>query len=204
MVEPRVACKRCTGAIVIVTIAGAPSSPWKEDRAKHPKNPDIGTKAVTFANKVFVEQADARTIQEGEEITLMGWGNVIIKGILQSANGAIERLEAERNLGGDFSKTKKVHWLAAEGAQNSATQLWEFDYLLTKDSLTKTDDLAQCLNPVTATMVDALVGVDCEGLVEGDIIQLERKGYFRVDKAIGKGPDGKAVMFKIPTGTSKV
>lgn len=188
---------------VLVTIAGAATTPWKEDRAKHPKNPDVGMRVVTFANKVFVEQADAAAFHDGEEITLMGWGNVVIKRILKSANRAIESLEAELKPGGDFSKTKKVHWLAAEGTQHFAAQLWEFDYLLTKDSLTKTDDLDKCLNPVTATVVDAFVGEDCKGHIEGDIIQVERKGYFRVDKAIGKGPDGKVVMFKIPTGTGK-
>ncbi|TQV95455.1 glutamyl-tRNA synthetase [Cordyceps javanica] len=189
---------------VLLTIEGAALTPWKEDRAKHPKNAGVGTKVVTFASKVLVELADAATLQDGEEVTLMGWGNVIVKRISKSADGGIECLEVKLNPGGDFSKTKKIHWLAAEGTQNSPAQLWEFDNLLTKDSLTKTDEFAKFLNPVTATMVDALVGADCEGLVEGDIIQLERKGYFRVDKAIGKGPDGKAVMFKIPTGTGKV
>lgn len=58
------------------------------------------------------------------------------------------------------------------------------------------------LNPVTATMTDAWVGSAFNELIEGDIIQLERKGYFRVDKGIGQGPGGKAV-FKIPTGASK-
>ncbi|KID73162.1 glutamyl-tRNA synthetase, partial [Metarhizium brunneum ARSEF 3297] len=54
-----------------------------------------------------------------------------------------------------------------------------------------------------ATIPDAWVGSAFNELTEGDIIELERKGYFRVDKGIGQGPGGKAVLFKIPTGASK-
>ena len=38
---------------------------------------------------------------------------------------------------------------------------------------------------------------------KNDFIQLERKGYYRVDKALGQGPDGRAVLFKVPTGGQK-
>lgn len=148
---------------------------------------------------MLVEQDDALYFQKGEEITLMSWGNVIITEIKKSDHGVITGLQADLHLEGDVSKTKKVHWLAATGTTQVEAQLWEFDYLLTKDSLGKTDDLDQFLNPSTAILTNAVLGDDCRGLANGDIIQLERKGYFRVDKAPGGGPDHKAVLFKIPT-----
>lgn len=188
---------------VALSIHGAADAPWKETRPKHPKNDHLGKKQVAFANMVWIEQFDASSFKENEEITLMAWGNVIIKRIVRSADGTVGSLEAVLNAGGDFSKTKKVHWLAVQGTKHFATELWDFDYLLSKDGLAKDDDLDKFLTPVTATMTEAIVDGDCEGLVDGDIIQLERKGYFRVDKAIGKGPEGKAVMFKIPTGSTK-
>lgn len=45
-----------------------------------------------------------------------------------------------------------------------------------------------------------MVDADCKKLAEGSIIQLEGKGYYRVDKATGCGPEGRMVLFKIPTG----
>ncbi|KAM3548003.1 hypothetical protein ARSEF4850_009674 [Beauveria asiatica] len=188
---------------VAVSIEGVTDAPCNETRPKHPKNADVGNKEVAFANKVLIEQVDASSFKENEEITLMAWGNVIVKRIVRSEDGTVGSLEAALNPGGDFSKTKKVHWLAAEGTKHFTTELWDFDYLLSKDSLGKDDDLDKFLTPVTAIMTEVIVGGDCEGLIDGDIIQLERKGYFRVDKAIGKGPEGKAVMFKIPTGSTK-
>lgn len=187
---------------VRINIRGVHSTPWKEDRPRHPKNVDMGSKTVVYASKVLIEQADAVSLTQGEQITLMGWGNVVVEKIPNSSTSIIS-LDASLNLDGDVSKTKKIHWLAAEGTKHYPAQLWDFDYLLAKDSLGKEDELEKCLNPVTATMVDAVVGEDSKSLAEGDIIQLERKGYFRVDKAIGNGPDGKLVLFKIPTGSTK-
>jgi len=35
---------------------------------KHKKNPDVGTKTTCYADKVFVEQADAATFAQDEEV----------------------------------------------------------------------------------------------------------------------------------------
>jgi hypothetical protein len=34
---------------------------------------------MTRANQIWIEQVDAATLAEGEEVTLMDWGNAIIK-----------------------------------------------------------------------------------------------------------------------------
>ena len=186
---------------VLVTVNGGPEAPTQKSRQRHPKNPSLGTKQVTFAKKIYIEQADAVSFQIGEEITLMSWGNAIVQEVTKS-DSPVTGLQLQLYLDGDASKTdKKVHWVAVGDKMHSA-RLWEFDHLLTKDSLGKTDILDNFLNPVTATSKDAKVGQDFGGLAEGDIVQVERKGYFRVDQSVGQGPDGKAVLFKIPTGAS--
>ncbi|KAF5138603.1 putative glutamate--tRNA ligase, cytoplasmic [Metarhizium anisopliae] len=142
----------------------------------------LGTNMVPFASQIYIKQADAVVLQQGQEITLM-------------------KLYPEENA----TKTqKKIQWLTFQGEEFIGTELWDFNYhLLTKNSLPKEDNLDKYLNPVTATIPDAWVGSAFNELTEGDIIELERKGYFRVDKGIGQGPGGKAVLFKIPTGASK-
>jgi glutamyl-tRNA synthetase len=52
-------------------------------------------------------------------------------------------------------------------------------------------------------MTEALCDANLATVEANSIIQLERKGYFRVDKAAGQGPHSRAVLFKIPTGAKE-
>lgn len=49
-----------------------------KSQALHPKNSNLGTKAVVYAKELWIEKDDAVAITEGEKITLMKWGNVLI------------------------------------------------------------------------------------------------------------------------------
>ncbi len=55
---------------------------------------------------VWVERDDAVLIKEGEEVTLMRWGNAIVERIERNAAGAITAMHGRLNLEGDFSKTE--------------------------------------------------------------------------------------------------
>lgn len=159
-----------------------------------------------FASRIYIDQVDTATFGQDEEITLMSWGNALVQQIVKPDSGVSE-IHCELHLESNVSKTdKKVHWLPAAGADVGdlpQAELWTFDYLLLRDSLEKTNQLEDYLNPNTSTTLDAMLDLNCTELCQGPIIQLERKGYYRVDKAVGQGPGGKAVLFKIPTGGSK-
>lgn len=188
---------------VTATLTNGPEATYTEERPKHVKNPEVGTKLVKFGNKVLIDQADVASFADNEEFTLMSWGNAIVRGLDKSAT-PIKDLQLELHLAGDFKTTdKKVTWLTADADNLVEAELWEFGYLLTKDTLEKDDELDDYLTPVTATMVEAFVDANIKDLKEGEFLQLERKGYFRVDKALGDGPGGKAVLFKLPTGANK-
>ncbi|KAF2176284.1 ribosomal protein L25-like protein [Zopfia rhizophila CBS 207.26] len=127
----------------------------------------------------------------------MNWGNAIVRE-LKNAGDVITELQLELHLEGNFRKTeKKMTWLAAQGSLLEAEFL-EVGYLLTKDML-KGDDLDDYLATDTTVMIEALCRANLVGLKEGDVLQLERKGYFRVDKSVCHEPEGRAVLFKIPT-----
>ncbi|KAK5993838.1 Glutamyl-tRNA synthetase [Cladobotryum mycophilum] len=194
--------------LVKVTLTGseAPSAVTVEDKPKHPKNPSVGTKKVVYSSSVYVDQEDAKSFKDNEEVTLMGWGNAIIRGI--PTEDPIPTLTAELNLKGDFKATeKKITWLSAEGFDLVPAELWDFDYLITKDKLEEEDNLEDFLNPNTSTMEDAWCDGGVGELKKDDIIQLERRGFFRVDKGLNdwapgeEGEKGKrVVLFNIPTG----
>jgi glutamyl-tRNA synthetase len=190
--------------LVKVTVTGpeTPAEPATSERPRHPKNPAIGTKKVVFANEMYLDQADAKSFKKDEEITLMAWGNAFVRDIAEGET--ISSLAVELNLTGDVKATeKKVTWLAAKGQNLVPAELWDFDYLITKDVLQEEDNLEDFLTPVTESMEEAFCDEAAAGLKKDDIIQLERRGYYRVDKGLGDWAEGeqkKLVLFNIPTG----
>ncbi|CAG7935219.1 unnamed protein product [Penicillium olsonii] len=170
---------------VEATVTGGPVTPYTEKRQKHAKNTALGEK------------------DRIEEITLMNWGNVIVRKIATNiSTGKVTHLELELHLAGDVKKTKKkVTWLSTEGQSLVPIELVDFDYLLKKDSLSKEDVLEQFLNFNTEFRVDALAESNVSNVQVGDIIQFDRKGFYRVDQAPAPGVPG--VFFYVPTGKQK-
>lgn len=189
---------------VKVTITGtdAPAEPFTQEKPKHPKNAEVGTKKVAFSDELILDQSDLALMKPDEEITLMTWGNAFVR----STDGAspIKTATFELNLAGDVKKTeKKVTWLSTKNQKLVAAELWDFDNLITKDKLEEDDNLEDFLNPNTSTMDEAWCDENVASLKKDDIIQLERRGYYRVDKGLAdykEGEEKKVVLFCIPTG----
>lgn len=188
---------------VHASVKGAPATPYTEEKPKHAKNPAVGMKKVAFSNSIIVEQEDAETFKQDEEITLMNWGNAIVRKIdTDASTGLVKGLELELHLEGDFKKTeKKITWLSTEGQKMVPVELVDFDYLLNKDSMQEEDKLEDCLTPKTEFREDAVADSNVAELKEGDIMQFDRKGFYRVDRAWT--PEQPAVLFNIPTGKTK-
>lgn len=184
--------------IVKATVKGAPAA-HTEEKPKHAKNPAVGMKKVAYSPSIVIEQEDAKSFKQDEEITLMSWGNAIVRKIEKDSTGIVKDIEFELHLEGDFKKTeKKITWLSTEGQELIPVELVDFDYLLNKDSLQEDDKLEDVLNKKTEFRDTAVADCNVVELKAGDIIQFERKGFFRVDQPYA---DGKpAVLFNIPTG----
>jgi glutamyl-tRNA synthetase len=184
---------------VKATVLNRSEKPYTEDKPKHNKNPAVGIKKVTYSKNLLFDQEDAKLFKQDEEITLMNWGNAYVRKIVGS--NPVTALELELHLEGDVKKTeKKVTWLSSD-QDLVKTDVYEFDYLMTKDKLEEGDNWDDFVNPHSSSKSEALVDANATDLKADDIIQLERKGYFRVDKAAegGKG----LVLFSIPTGKTK-
>ena len=171
-----------------------------EDKPVHGKNAELGTKKVYFGKQLILDQADAASFKDGEEITLMSWGNAFVSNVQKSPeSGLITSLDLTLHLEGDFKKTeKKVTWLESQEQKLVDVELVDFDYLITKDKLEEEDDVKDFLNKETEFRVAALADENVKGLKVGDIMQFERKGYYRLDQQAEGGKP--AIFFNIPTG----
>lgn len=192
--------------LVTAHISGlSTDSKISEDKPRHPKNPALGSKTVYFGPTILLDQADATTFSSGEEITLMNWGNAFVTNITRQGDpttGLVLTVQLSLNLQGDFKKTeKKITWLEATAQRTCPAELVDFDYLITKDKLEEDDNVADFVNPHTEFRTLAMADEGVWTLKEGDIVQFERKGFYRLDKpATDSSP---AVFFCIPTGKEK-
>ena len=176
--------------------ADAPATPKVEMKPKHKKNPAVGEKKVIFYKDVIIDKEDADLLAIGEEVTLMDWGNAIIT--KKNLDGS---LEAKLHLEGDFKKTKhKLTWLA-DTDDVVPVDLVDFDHLLAKDKLEEGENFEDFLTPETEFHTAAVADLNVKDMKVGDIIQFERKGYYRLD-ALPKKNGEPYTFFTIPDGKS--
>jgi glutamyl-tRNA synthetase len=194
-----------TKTAVICHVKGARDEPYSEDRPKHPKNAEVGMRKMFFSNSIFIEQEDAKTFAKDEEITLMSWGNAFVRNIERNGDD-VTQIELELHLEGDFKKTeKKVTWLSRDQTLVDVV-LIEYDYLLKEDKLPELaeedkDDWEKYLTPETEFKTEAMAECNVIQVKADDIVQFERKGFFRCDKAATER--SPAIFFEIPSGRSK-
>ncbi|KAJ3044233.1 hypothetical protein HDV00_002911 [Rhizophlyctis rosea] len=194
--------------IVKVRVVGESVAVHTKEMPKHKKNPDVGNKLTTFSGELYLEQEDAKDLEINEEVTFMDWGNVIVQAVHKSADGSsVESVDIKLHLEGDFKKTKKkLTWLSAaatDKAEQNAVKvtLFDYDYLITKKKLEEEDDVKDFVTPVTEFKTDALGDANLRLLKKGDIIQLERKGYYICDLAYdSSNPESRIHFISIPDG----
>lgn len=188
--------------LVRVQLEGGPASPCTQSMARHKKNPDLGTKETAYSSTIFLEQVDAASLQMDEEITLMDWGNAIVTGIQREDGGAVVSLAMRLHLEGDFKKTsKKLTWLSPDPAPLLPVTLLDYDYLITKKKLEEDDPFEDFITPVSEFITPAIGDANLASIKKGDIIQLERKGFFICDQAWTS--DAPMKLISIPDGRAK-
>ncbi|CRG87966.1 glutamyl-tRNA synthetase [Talaromyces islandicus] len=173
---------------------------------KYVKNPSLGTRKIQTGKTIIIEQADAQSFEIGEMITLMNWGNAIVRDISTTTGNnddksttLVKHLVLDLDLTSrDFKKTKKVTWLAASQDNMVPVELMAFDHLINKDKLEPTDVLEECLTPVTQFTTVAFADCNVVDLEKGAVIQFERKAYYRLDR--GRDGSSPMVFFEIPSG----
>jgi len=194
---------------VIVNVAGA-----KVERIQvsvHPKDESLGKKTVLLGPRIYIDYVDAEALKEGENATFINWGNILIKKVNKDASGNITSVDAALNLENkDFKKTLKLTWLAVEDDPSAypPTFCVYFDNIISKAVLGKDEDFKQFIGHKTRDEVPMLGDPELKKCKKGDIIQLQRRGFFKVDVAYAP-PSGYTnvpspiVLFSIPDGHTK-
>ncbi|CDP17749.1 unnamed protein product [Coffea canephora] len=196
-------CPRHTAVIdqqrVLLTLTDGPEDPFVRTIPKHKKYEGAGEKATTYTKRIWIDQDDARSIAANEEVTLMDWGNAIVKEIEKDQEGNVTQLTGVLHLEGSVKTTKlKLTWLP-DTNELVTLSLVDFDYLITKKKLEEDENFVDVVNPCTKMETAALGDSNMRNLKRGDIIQLERKGYFRCDVPFIR-PSKPLVLFAIPDG----
>nr|CDS31147.1 glutamyl tRNA synthetase cytoplasmic [Hymenolepis microstoma] len=215
-VAPRYTGLNLQNGLVPVHVKGQNKDETKQTPL-HPKNADIGEKTLVVAPTVLVEQADAECFVEGDNVTFVNWGNLRICKVLKKGD-RIESVDAELNLEDtDYKKTHKVTWLAdpttvkhAEKDLSQLTPLSCLTYgpLISKPIIGKEEKFEEFVNRESVSMENYLGDPQLRNLKKGDIIQLQRKGFFICDQPFttthpSTGKEAPCVLIYIPDGTTK-
>ncbi|ESO85454.1 hypothetical protein LOTGIDRAFT_154947 [Lottia gigantea] len=178
--------------------------------AAHPKNKEVGEKTVWYGNKIYIEGADAKVIKEGEIVTFINWGNLKIKTIKKNSKGEIESIEADLDLANtDYKKTQKITWLCdCKEGELIPTVCIQYDHIITKPVLAKDEDFKSYIN-TDSKKEEVMLGDPClSSLKKGDMIQLQRRGYYICDQpyqpiSANTGKASPCVLLSIPDGHQK-
>ena len=178
--------------------------------ALHPKNAELGKREVPLGKQILIDQTDAQSMKESENVTFINWGNLLITGITKdSKTGLVTSIDAKLNLDNkDFKKTLKVTWIEANSTIPAVLQY--FDHIISKPVLKPDDDFKNFINKDTKIEVQALTDGCLKNLKKGDIIQIQRKGFFICDSVYDESTirfAGKAapiVLISIPDGSTDI
>jgi len=188
--------------LVPLTLEGAPADAYAETLFKHPKDQSLGKKVRLFAPTVLLQQEDAALIAEGEEVTLMSWGNAIVKTVVRADSGAVVRLEGALHLAGDVKKTKKkLTWLADTPDLVDVT-LVDLDFIIKKEKVEEDDKLEDILNLESVLPYPAKGEASLRTVKRGETIQVERRGYYICDTPYVRASDPIRFLF-VPDGRPK-
>ncbi|XP_037650125.1 bifunctional glutamate/proline--tRNA ligase isoform X1 [Sebastes umbrosus] len=194
----------------VVPVSVSEATEEMKEVAKHPKNAEVGMKNVWFGPRVLVEGADAETFSVGEMVTFINWGNLIITKINKGADGKVVSMEARLNLENkDYKKTTKITWLAdTSSAPMLPTICINYQPLISKAVITKEDDFKDFINK-NSKLEEKMLGDPClKNLKKGDIIQLQRRGFYICDQTYepvspNSCKESPCVLLYIPDGHTK-
>jgi len=168
------------------------------DAVNNPEDASVGTRKVPFSRVIFIEQEDFREVPPpkyfrlapGQEVRLRYAYFIKCTDVVKDASGTITEVHCTYDAatrGGDSPDGRKVkgtiHWVDALHAIDAEVRL--YDHLFAKpdpEDVPEGQDWKANLNPNSLQIAMAKVEPSLRGAAVGEKFQLERIGYFSVDK----------------------
>ena len=188
-----------------VVITNYPENQTEEfEPARHPKNPEMGSRKVPFSREIYIDQDDFREdpppkyfrLSPGKEVRLR-YAYVIRCDEVIYENSKVVELRCtydQATRSGAKAEGRKVkgiiHWVSAQHAVTTEIRL--YDRLFAAPHPGRNDSEGNFLNDLNPESVEVINDCKAEpelsATVPEDVFQFERVGYFCVD-ATNSRPD---------------
>jgi len=179
-IAPRYTCigKKSSARL---TVTNGPETTVGRSHPLHGKE-DLGHKIIFYGKECLIEHADAKTMKEGEKITMMQWGNYTISKIETDSDGKLHLTgtidEADKN----FKGTTKVTWLTNDPESIFEIEIKEYDHLITKDKIMDGDEPGDVFNKNSISSEICYAEGACRQIQKGCYLQMQRRGLYICDQ----------------------
>jgi glutaminyl-tRNA synthetase len=167
------------------------------DAVNNPEDPTMGTRKVPFTRELYIEREDFMEVPEkkffrlapGREVRLRYAYLLTCDSVVKDSTGKITELKCHVDLasrGGNAPDGRKVkstmHWVSATESVPAEVRL--YDRLFTcEDPAGQPGKFQDYLNPDSLKVMNGCrIEPTAAALKAGDRVQLERLGYFAVDR----------------------
>ena len=182
-----------------VVITNYPEDKTEEfEPARHPKNPDMGTRKVPFSREIYIDRDDFREdpppkyfrLAPGKEVRLRFAYVIRCEEVIYDSSGKVIELHCtydKATRSGAKAEGRKVkgiiHWVSIQHSVPVEVRL--YDRLFVNPSPGSNDPDGNFLNDLNPDSIETVTSCRVEpGLLKAkpaDVYQFERVGYFCVD-----------------------
>lgn len=163
-------------------------------------NLPLGERPLWKSSNILVDFLDAdKLINVGEKVTLMNWGNVLIKTKELQADGSFLMTGQYLAEDKDFKKTNKITWLA-DGTNLLIADLVEYDHLIKQKKVEEDVDFETIVNVNSKFVGQYYIDSNIRTLNAGQFLQFQRKGYYKIDRVVKEGEDFRYTIIYTPDG----
>ena len=171
-------------------------------RLRHKKNEALGEKTFVQGPRILLDSEDVLLLADGEEVTLMDWGNAFVRNVQRDEKGQPTTADIVLNPTGDFKKTKsKLSWVA-DIDTNRRVLVKEFEHLLLKKKPEGDEEVESIYNKHSLFTCTLICEAAFAEVRQGQFLQIERRGFYIVDKVDER--TGAVTLHSVPSGSDKL
>ena len=176
--------------IILDNYSSSSSDPEEFMADRHPSNKQLGWKKMWKSKHLFVNQYDSDLFEIGDRVGLLKF---VVVELTNCQDGVYHCVIAEDQ---QYKTAKhKINWVNTNPSTFIKATLVTYGPLITRDNMEQGDNVLDIFNKESKSSMDVLIEKAAEELKPGELLQLERRGYYRYD--------GNGVFIQIPDGRKK-